>query len=389
MENTGTVKAQLGSIVLGGARSFVIDLHGDRLLSYQITGPVDRAPDGVSALVDNSGTLSAPGGRVYLTARAVKGAIDHVINTTGIVEARSARLVNGEIVIDGGGANAVTSSGTLDASGKGAGESGGTVKVLGELVGLMDGARIDVSRDQGGGIALVGGNYQGKGPETNATRTYVAPTATINADAVNRGKGGRVVVWSDGETAYAGRITARGGAKGGDGGFAEVSGKQNLIYGGTANLTATDGIIGTLLLDPMDINIALGGPDPAAGYSLFTDVAASGGLTANIALATIVTALNGANVTLQANNDLTINSAINASGNAGAGNLILQAGRSITVNAAVALKGDFTATANDSGAPAPEISRWGRRSPLTPPPATARSRSPRRRPAAPIRRRVR
>jgi len=346
VENSGTVEAQLGTVVLGGARAFTVDLHGDRLLSYQITAPVDRAPEGGSSLVSNSGTLNADGGQVLLTARAAKGVIDNVINTTGVIEARSARSMNGEIVIDGGTANVVTASGKLDASGKGDGETGGTVKLLGDRVGLMDGGTIDVSGDRGGGTALVGGNFQGKGPEPNAKRTYVAPTAKIHADAVTRGKGGKVIVWSDGETAYAGKIAARGGREDGDGGFAEVSGKENLIYRGIADLTATLGLTGTLLLDPANITIATGGGQPISGYSLFGDVPAS---NASIDPSAIVTGLNGANVTLQANNDITISNAIVSTGNAGNGNLVLQAGRNINVNANVILKGSFTATANDPG----------------------------------------
>jgi len=346
VENSGTVEAQLGTVVLGGARAFTVDLHGDRLLSYQITAPVDRAPEGGSSLVSNSGTLNADGGQVLLTARAAKGVIDNVINTTGVIEARSARSMNGEIVIDGGTANVVTASGKLDASGKGDGETGGTVKLLGDRVGLMDGGTIDVSGDRGGGTALVGGNFQGKGPEPNAKRTYVAPTAKIHADAVTRGKGGKVIVWSDGETAYAGKIAARGGREDGDGGFAEVSGKENLIYRGIADLTATLGLTGTLLLDPANITIATGGGQPISGYSLFGDVPAS---NASIDPSAIVTGLNGANVTLQANNDITISNAIDSTGNAGNGNLVLQAGRNINVNANVILKGSFTATANDPG----------------------------------------
>jgi filamentous hemagglutinin family protein len=343
--NTGTVEAELGTVVLGGAKAFSVDLYGDRLLSFQITQPVDRRPDGADALVSNGGTIRADGGRVLLSARAAKGVIDNVINTSGVIEARSARLVNGEIVIDGGTADVVAASGRLDASGRGAGETGGTVKLLGERVGLMDGASLDVSGDLGGGLALIGGNYQGRGPEPNAKRTYVAPTARINADAITQGRGGRVIVWSDGATAYAGTITARGGARGGDGGFAEVSGKGTLAYAGYADLTATLGLRGTLLLDPMDLIVATSG-GTVAGYSLFTDVAAS---SATISPANIVTGLNGANVTLQANNDITINNNINASANTAAGSLILQAGRTITLNANVMLNGGFTATANDPG----------------------------------------
>ena len=76
-------------------------------------------------------------------------------------------------VLEGGERGMVAVSGTLDASGRGAGEHGGTIKVLGERVGLSSGATLDASGDAGGGTVLVGGNYQGSGPEQNASATYV------------------------------------------------------------------------------------------------------------------------------------------------------------------------------------------------------------------------
>ena len=59
---------------------------------------------------------------------------------------------------------------------------------------------------------------------------------TINASATSVGNGGKVIVWADGDTTFAGTILARGGASGGNGGFVEVSGKQTLAISGFANM---------------------------------------------------------------------------------------------------------------------------------------------------------
>src|SRR5262249_32753198 len=179
-----------------------VDFQGDKLLSFQVTGAVDQRPTDASgapanALVTNSGTIAATGGTVLLTARAAKNVIDNVINSSGIVEATSAKAVNGEIILDGGDTGAVTVTGSLDASGKGTGETGGTVKVLGNQVNLAAGANIDVSGDAGGGTALIGGNFHGAGPEVNAATTTISAGARINASAITRGNGGKVAVWSD------------------------------------------------------------------------------------------------------------------------------------------------------------------------------------------------
>ena len=86
---------------------------------------------------------------------------------------------------------------------------------------------------------LIGGDWGGGNPNKGLVanpsaklESFVIPTATtvsidaattINASATGRGNGGKVVLWSDSETTFAGTILARGGAKSGDGGFVEVS----------------------------------------------------------------------------------------------------------------------------------------------------------------------
>jgi len=151
----------------------------------------------------------------------------------------------------------VTSTGSLIAP-------GGLVQVLGERVGLLDNAEIDVSAETGGGTVLIGGGFQGKGDVANALRTFIGSDVTINADALTTGDGGNVFVWADEVTGFYGTISARGGIEAGNGGFVEVSGKEQLIVRGTVDTTAVNGVSGTLLLDPTDIVIANGSADSAA-----------------------------------------------------------------------------------------------------------------------------
>ena len=58
------------------------------------------------------------------------------------------------------------------------------------------------------------------------------PRRTINASATGRGDGGKVVLWSDNQTTFAGTILAKGGAQAGDGGFVETSGHGQLDFAG-------------------------------------------------------------------------------------------------------------------------------------------------------------
>lgn len=197
----------------------------------------------------------------------------------------------------------VTSSGQLTAP-------GGTVQVLGDRVGLLDNARIDVSGETGGGTVLIGGDFQGKGEVPNAARTFVGPGVTINADALSSGDGGRVIVWADEATGFYGNISARGGRNSGNGGFVEVSGKQNLIFRGNVNTSATNGNFGTLLLDPTDITIVngIGGTDNA---QVAGDAQIFAGEnppdTFTISEATLESLSATANIILEATNDITIN----------------------------------------------------------------------------------
>ena len=249
VRNDGVIVARTGSIALVAANRVSLDLVGDGLISIN----VDQAA--LNASVINTGTLQADGGTVLLAARSANALLDTVINNSGIIRANSLVERNGEIVLDGGGAGVVANSGALQSAGLDAGTTGGTIKVLGHDVRLMPGARLDASGSDGGGTVLVGGNFQGKGPESNASNTYVDTDARILADAVNRGDGGKIIVWADQSTYFFGRISARGGVESGDGGFVEVSGKEFLAFRGSADRRAPSGKAGTLLLDPTDMTI--------------------------------------------------------------------------------------------------------------------------------------
>ncbi|MEH2345419.1 MAG: CHAT domain-containing protein [Nostoc sp.] len=193
-------------------------------------------------------------------------------------------------------------SGTVNASS----QTGGTVTALGKKVAVID-ANINASGNNRGGTVLIGGDYQGQGTLPNADQTYVNSNSIIAADSNLNGNGGRVIVWGDKTTKFLGNITARGGLNSGNGGFVEVSGKENLIYRGNTNLSANNGIVGNLLLDPTDINIVDGTNAPQDTFlpEIFQD--------ASPAIFTISKdALENSNaaVTLAATNDITLTNGV-------------------------------------------------------------------------------
>ncbi|HIK10577.1 MAG TPA: filamentous hemagglutinin N-terminal domain-containing protein, partial [Oscillatoriaceae cyanobacterium M33_DOE_052] len=177
------------------------------------------------------------------------------------------------------------------------------LNILGDKIALI-GANINASGTNGGGNIHIGGNYQGNGPLPNANHTYIDQNTNISANAISGGKGGEIIIWSDNTTQFHGNISATGIE---NGGFVEVSGKQNLIFRGNVDLSATSGNNGSLLLDPENITIVdgSGGTDDSQlsdNQILFWDT----GTTYTIS-ETALENLNGnAAVELQATNNITI-----------------------------------------------------------------------------------
>ncbi|HQE40036.1 MAG TPA: filamentous hemagglutinin N-terminal domain-containing protein, partial [Zoogloea sp.] len=252
--NTGTIATPGGTTGLVAGERISVDFEGDGLVRYQVDAGAAQA------LVEHSGQIVADGGRVAIQASARDALLDTVLNVDGVVRARGVSVRNGEIYLDGGSRGTVQVSGTLDASGGAAQAAGGQIRVLGENVGLFGAARLDASGASGGGSVLIGGNYQGQGPEHNATRTFVGRDVSISADAVTGGNGGKVIVWADDWTRFYGAISARGGVRAGDGGFVEVSGKHNLTFDGNVETSAPAGKMGMLFLDPADLHIVASPP---------------------------------------------------------------------------------------------------------------------------------
>ncbi|MET0533048.1 MAG: filamentous hemagglutinin N-terminal domain-containing protein, partial [Steroidobacter sp.] len=339
--NEGIVSARLGTVALAAGERVTLDFNGDSLLSLS----VDRGA--LDAQVLNRQLIQVSGGSIYMSASAANDLAATVVNNTGIIEATSLTESNGVIRLEGGEHGTVAVSGTLDVSGTEAGATGGSIGIFGNRIGLFDDAVLNASGDQGGGVINVGGDFQGSGPNPNASRVYVGPDAQLYADALSAGDGGDVIVWADDATRFEGSISARGGVGGGDGGLAEVSGKDNLLYTGLADLRAANGVDGTLLLDPKNITIGtLTIDDLLANDSFLENVTAS----VTVGVGNLLTQLSLGHVMLQANNDITLGTAINTLASIANNDLTLQAGRSIAINADVSLRGAFDATINSTSA---------------------------------------
>ncbi|MBP0491772.1 filamentous hemagglutinin N-terminal domain-containing protein [Roseomonas indoligenes] len=313
--NRGSITARMGRVALGGAETATVDLHGDGLMSLEVTSPVRQRPANGEALVSNTGRITATGGTVVLTAQAVDGIVQDLVRAGGTISADTDAATGrtGRVVVAGTG-GAVRIEGAVTATGTAANTTGGTVQVAGDRTWVAPGARVDASGRAGGGTIQVGTNGRSAAATRVSRRTGIAAGATLRADSTERGSGGTVIVNSTDYTAHGGEISARGGPKGGDGGFVEVSGGKGLDIAGTVNVNAgLGGLAGTFLIDPTNLTVVANG-DTRANVDAATY--GDGVLSANEPPAgdAFITAgaVNGVGgrLRLEATNSLTVDAAV-------------------------------------------------------------------------------
>jgi filamentous hemagglutinin family protein len=243
--------------------------------------------------VANTGTLTAPGGQISIVAvpgsQSVQmqtvdnilkfefkpiGSLNQTLQTwspnsfsqllakgQGLRHATQLETTpDGKIKLTGANLTIATPTPTVIASGTintSSHESGGTVNILGDRI-AVENANVNANvnaNGKTGGTILVGGDYQGMGNLPRATQNYVGKNGRLNANGLNTGNGGKIVVWSDQNTQFLGTANANGGTQGGNGGSIEISGRQNLGFAGQASTAAPNGTAGKILFDPKEIII--------------------------------------------------------------------------------------------------------------------------------------
>jgi filamentous hemagglutinin family protein len=218
VRNSGTITATFGKIGLASANGFSLDLYGDKLITIGVSDSIAAAVKDVAtgqtlkSLVQNDGTLKANGGVVQLSAVTARTMVDSVINTSGVIEARSIGTRNGKIVLGGptastkvagAPAQTVRVSGKLSVASKKS--KGGTIEVTGENI-VLASATLDASGATGGGKVLIGGDTGGgtlnaavaslskaqleATPILTATSVNIDAASSIDASAKTSGDGG-------------------------------------------------------------------------------------------------------------------------------------------------------------------------------------------------------
>ncbi|MBL8329745.1 MAG: filamentous hemagglutinin N-terminal domain-containing protein [Rubrivivax sp.] len=215
-------------------------------------------------LASASGNAGA-GGNVTVNAHRTVMPVQSELRADGQTDGGRVSLAHA--LGEGGGAYL---SGTLSASGSQG--RGGQIDVSGRQLDLYA-TRVQAQGATAGGSVRLGGDLQGRNPDMPNAEGLNANAVSIDVSATQQGPGGRAIVWSEGTTLFTGSVDARR-AEGGvkhtpNGGFVEISGRQQLGFGGQVQA-------GELLLDPAVLNII----EPGLGFEITAfvdpDAASSG-----------------------------------------------------------------------------------------------------------------
>ena len=335
--NTGTISSPGGLVIMAAGDRVLLGQPGSNVLvEVASVNPSAVLSDGLfDGDVVNEGAINAQGGKVVLAA--------------GDTYSRAIDGLEGLSVAVGSGTGRVGQFGTINVNG-------------------IEG--------NGGSITLTAGDVVALNSDS---------VTTANAGA--NGNGGAVIVYSPDTAIFAegARIEAKGGSESGNGGFAEVSGKQSFEIWGLVDTTAPYGAIGTFLIDPTNITIGSSNTSSNMLWHASTFQYYQDGGTQNpnreLKYTTLENQLASSNVEVLANqggtagadgwievehsinwssnNSLTLTATAKASSyigiydpitNTGSGNLTLNAGGYIDIDRDISLNGgSLTADAGQTG----------------------------------------
>ncbi len=190
VQNSGVLKAKLGTVALGAGEAFTLDFFGDQLIVFAANNTAGSKTGEI--LVD--GEIQAESGTILLSATTARDFIDTIINVEADLVARSASSSGGKIILTGGDQSVININAALDA----AGTPGGSISVAGGKI-----------------------NVTSSGELLTDAKTGLAD-------------GGDILVHSTGETMFAGLASSEPGAANGVGGDIAIGSDGVLIFTGTA-----------------------------------------------------------------------------------------------------------------------------------------------------------
>ncbi|NGX62907.1 MAG: Heme/hemopexin-binding protein [Candidatus Anoxychlamydiales bacterium] len=231
VQNEAEIESKNGSINLIGALDAILVERKNPQISVGIKNV---------GSVENSGSLKAI--NVELKA-AGNNIYSLALNSDGIIDAKGAYEKDGRVILS-------AEEGVVAINGE---IKGSDIEITADHIHVENEAILDVRESSKDAQILIGGDFQGKNPNIkNAKTTYIHEGAQIYADGC-KNNAGKVIVFSEDTTIFEGAISATSIDK--DGGFVEISSKNNLIITGVVDLTSALGKKGDLLLDPGRVTI--------------------------------------------------------------------------------------------------------------------------------------
>ncbi|AHF89154.1 hemagglutinin [Opitutaceae bacterium TAV5] len=297
VENAGIIVAKGGHVALASGKQAYVDFSGDGLVKFRVSGKITEkviGPDGepMSSSVSNTGALQAHGGQVLLSGDTARDIVSSVVNNTGVIEANSLADLTGSVQLLARNEGDVLNSGTITVSSAATGSTAGAITLAGENVGQFGTLAADAAgQGDAGSIDL------------RATHTVaVGSASTTTANAGQQGDGGTILVVGE-HSARIGTgaaLQARGGALFGDGGFIETSGYRSFEIGAAPDVSAPNGLAGTWLIDPANIEIVSGNTN--TNITGTGNPFSSSADTAELGIDNLLTALGTGNVTITTGN---------------------------------------------------------------------------------------
>lgn len=263
VSNSGTIRAHLGTVLMGGAQTFTLDMAGDNLIRFQLGEAVsqsqtDEAGGTSQALVDNRGIIDARGGSVYLSAKAAREVVNDAVRISdqrragGVVQNAdgTVTLTASSLNIETDGSVQIDQSASLDLSGTG---RGGTLS-------------LKASAAEIGGLINLNGADQG-GTASLQTDGALSLTGQITANGAKRG--GSLSLTSGEVGSIGGELQANGAQRGGTvavsadrlAHFGQISARGEQGVGGQINVAAQSRLIATTA-SVMDASGKAGGRSP-------------------------------------------------------------------------------------------------------------------------------
>ncbi len=257
--NNGVISANLGRVEIASGEAFRVSFYDNNLIGVSIEKGV------AESYISNTGTITAEGGTIYMSAKGLSDIIKSTVNNEGVIYAGSISNDGGRVVLSAGFGE-VNNGNLIDVSSD-IGQAG-NVEIYGnDIIIQSEGAVIDASGESGGNVYLKASH-----------NAEVKDKATITASGTS-GNGGGISVLSKGVLFFDKGASLFSQSVTGNGGFIEVSSVDGLHLKGTANTLSTNGNHGMFILDPYNIVIT----NTASTKSSITDLFI---LDINTALAT-------------------------------------------------------------------------------------------------------